>query len=222
MGTMRSSAPTAIALLVGACAALVAGCGSSTKTVSVGGAPPAQTSGAATSTTASTAKAPASTASTPATAPPSATHTAPAPAFTREGTGASGQSSPSAQLAAALALVRSKGYTANESSQYHGDQTLRVLIGTRTASGDGYGQQAFFFVDGQYIGTDAAQPSATLKIVSQSDTEVVLAYPLYRKGDPLARPSGGQATVRFQLDDGQLVPLGRIPPASSEGGLSRQ
>ncbi|HXW58199.1 MAG TPA: LppP/LprE family lipoprotein [Solirubrobacteraceae bacterium] len=218
---MRRSAPTATALLMGACAALAAGCGSGTKTVSVGGAPPEQTT-SATSTIASTAKPPAATASTPATAPPSATHTAPAPAFTREGAGASSQSAPSAQLAAALALVRSKGYTASESSEYHADQTLRVLIGTRTGSGDGYGQQAFFFVDGSYIGTDAAQPSATLKVVSQGDTEVVLAYPLYRKGDPLSHPSGGQATVRFQLNDGQLAALGKIPPVSSEGGLSRQ
>ena len=50
----------------------------------------------------------------------------------------------------------------------------------------------------------------------------MLAYPLYRHGDPLASPSGGQATVRFQLNNGQLVPLGKIPPVSSESGLSRQ
>ena len=74
------------------------------------------------------------------------------------------------------------GYTPNDTSQYHPNQTLRVLVGTRTGSGDGYGQQAFFFVDGRYIGTDTSQPSATREGRDrQGDTEVTLAYPLYRK-----------------------------------------
>ena len=34
---------------------------------------------------------------------------------------------------------------------------LRVLVATRTGSGDGYGQQAFFFLDGHYLGTDAKE-----------------------------------------------------------------
>jgi hypothetical protein len=97
-----------------------------------------------------------------------------------------------------------------------------VLVATRTGSGDGYGQQAFFFVNGRYIGTDAKQPSATLKIVSQGDTEVTLGYPLYRKSDPLSSPSGGEAHVTFQLNNGKLTPLGKIPPAESASGLSRQ
>jgi hypothetical protein len=50
---------------------------------------------------------------------------------------------------------------------------------------------------------------------------VALAYPLYRSGDPLSSPSGGQAVVRFQLDDGKLTPLDPIPPASSTTGPSR-
>ena len=53
-----------------------------------------------------------------------------------------------------------KGYTANDTSEYHPNQTLRVLIGTRAAPATGYGQQAFFFVDGHYIGTDTKEPSA--------------------------------------------------------------
>ena len=80
-----------------------------------------------------------------------------------------------------------------------------MLVGTRTGSGDGYGQQAFFFVDGRYIGTDAKEPSASVKVVSQGDTEVALAYPLYRSSDPLCCPSGGQAIVHFQLNNGRLA-----------------
>jgi len=97
-----------------------------------------------------------------------------------------------------------------------------VLVGTRTGSGDGYGQQAFFFVNGRYIGTDAKTPSATLRVSSQNDTEVTLAYPLYRKTDALCCPGGGTAHVHFQLNNGKLMPLDPIPPASSSTGLSRQ
>jgi hypothetical protein len=96
-----------------------------------------------------------------------------------------------------------------------------VLVGTRTGSGDGYGQQAFFFVNGRYIGTDTKDTSATVKVVSQSDTEVTLGYPLYRSSDPLSSPSGGEARVTFALNNGRLTPLGKIPPANSSG-LSRQ
>ena len=59
-------------------------------------------------------------------------------------------------------------------------------------SGDGYGQQAFFFVNGRYIGTDASRPSATLRVVSQGDTEVTLAYPLYRNGNRCAARAAGR------------------------------
>ena len=109
-----------------------------------------------------------------------------------------------------------------DSSEYHSNQALRVLVATRTGSGDGYGQQAFFFVNGRYIGTDAKDPSAKLRVVSQSDTEVTLAYPLYRKNDALCCPGGGQATVRFQLNNGRLSALDPIPPVERANGLSRQ
>jgi len=86
----------------------------------------------------------------------------------------------------------SEGFTPNNTSDYHPNQALRVLIGTRTGSGDGYGQLAFFFVNGSYIGTDSSQPSATLRVVGQSDTEVTLAYPLYRRTIPCAVPAAAR------------------------------
>ncbi len=213
------------ALAVCACtAATLGGCGGSqTKTVSVASAPEATQSTPTSSTPASTqtttattstteAPAPASTAG--GTAPPPSAHTAPEPAFTEAESHAGG-------LKEAQDVLQARGYTADETSQYHSGQTLRVLVGTRTGSGDGYGQQAFFFVDGRYIGTDTKEPSAAIKVLSQSDTEVTLAYALYRTGDPLSSPSGGQARVRFALNDGKLTALGTIPPASSSTGLSR-
>jgi LppP/LprE lipoprotein len=199
-------------------AGLLPGCGSGTKTVSISSAPP----GPATATSAST-----PTTGTQATPPPSTstsstststTRTAPEPSFTEEGGEKDAQEG---SLQAAVATVRAHGFTPVDTSEYHAGQTLRVLVATRTGSGDGYGQQAFFFVDGHYLGTDAKEPSAKLKVVSQDDTEVAIAYPLYRRNDPLCCPGGGQRVVHFALNNGKLQALDPIPPASGYASLSR-
>lgn len=213
---MRVGIPAVIALLLGVSAAiLMAACGSSTKTVSVAGAPPvSQTTSTGAHTAGST--------STPKTTPgantvgsgtpgPTSTRTAPEPAFTEKQGSSEG-------LSAATAVLRAKGFTPANTSVYHQDQVLRVLVGSREG-----GQQAFFFVQGRYIGTDTKEPSATVSILSQGETEVTLGYPLYRKSDGLASPSGGEAKVRFQLNNGQLQALDPIPPASSRtGALTRR
>src|SRR6185437_15551450 len=198
-------------------AGILAGCGSATKTVTVSSAPGATTTPATptTPTTTSTQAPTTTTTTSPSAGSTSPTRTAPEPSFTEEGTAKAGS------VGAAVALVRAHGYTPVDASEYHSGQTLRVLVGTRTGSGDGYGQQAFFFVDGRYIGTDAKEPSAKLKVVSQSDTEVAVAYPLYRRNDPLCCPSGGQRVVHFVLNNGKLAPLDPIPPANGYANLSR-
>jgi LppP/LprE lipoprotein len=119
-------------------------------------------------------------------------------------------------------VLRARGFVPANTSDFHPGQALEVLVGVRAGSGDGYGQQAFFFVNGRYIGTDTSEPSAALRVLDQSDTEVTLSYPLYRKSDPLCCPGGGHASVRFQLNNGKLAPLDPIPPVSSKNGLSRQ
>lgn len=195
---------SALSTLATACAAaLLAACGSGTKTVTASSAPPV--SQTTTSTAPTTSAKTASTAPTTTTSATATTRTAPEPAFAQQEAKAEGASG-------AAAVVRARGYTPNATSEYHSNQTLRVLVGTRTGSS---GQQAFFFVDGRYLGTDTKEPSATVKVVGQGDTEVTLAYPLYRKGDPLSSPSGGEARVTFQLNNGKLVPLGKIPLASA-------
>jgi hypothetical protein len=206
--------------LLGACA--LAGCGGGTKTVSASSAVGAN-SGGSTPSTDSTAR----DHSTPTTTTPSqqastaqTTRTAPAPAFTKEASG--GQASSGEAVSGAVAVVKAHGYTPGDTSQYHPDQTLRVLLATRTGSADGYAQQAFFFVGGRYVGTDTSAPSAGIRLVSQGDTEVALAYRLYRPGDSLCCARGGEATVRFQLNNGRLVALDPIPPVSSSTGTSRQ
>jgi LppP/LprE lipoprotein len=211
--------------LAAAATALLGGCGGTTKTVSVAGSPTSsQTTATTTTSTTGAATTPART-STGTTngggasggAPATSTRTATAPAFAEKGKGAAAEGLP-----AALAVVRAHGYTAHNTSDYHPDQTLRVLVATGTGSNDGYNKQAFFFLDGRYLGTDASRPSAQISVVSQSDTEVTLAYQLYRPKDPLCCPGGGTAHVHFQLNNGRLVPLDPIPPVSSASGTSRQ
>ncbi|HWF33512.1 MAG TPA: LppP/LprE family lipoprotein [Solirubrobacteraceae bacterium] len=198
-------------------ATALAACGSSTKTVTAAETPPASQTTAATttqpSTRASTQTTPTQTSST-STQAPTTTRSAPEPAFTKQESSVEG-------LSGATATVRAHGYTPNDAAEYHPEQTLRVLVGTQAGSNDGYGQQAFFFLGGHYLGTDTKLPSATVKVVSQDDTEVTLSYPLYRKGDALSSPSGGQTRVTFALNNGKLVATGKIPPAESPSGLSR-
>jgi len=206
--------------LAAAVTTALGGCGGGgTKTVSVANTPTGtQATGTATQPATSTATTPpATTTSATGTSTPSRTRTAPAPAFAEKEKAATAEG-----LAAALAVVRAHGYVAKDTSDYHPSQTLRVLIGTGASSNDGYDKQAFFFVDGRYIGTDSSRPSAQVSVVSQSDTEVTLSYALYRPHDPLCCPGGGQAKVRFQLNNGRLQPLDPIPPVSSTAGLSRQ
>ena len=218
MRTARLRAPLAAGLASGL-AALAAGCGAKTDTVSVGSAALARSTPSPATATSPTTPAATTTSSTTSeggaggTPAPTTTRSAPEPAFT-EGSQPGG-------TAAAIAVLHTHGYVPEEPAQYHASQTLQVLVGRPASSGDGYGQRAFFFVDGRYIGTDSREPSATVRIVSQGDTEVALSYPLYHHSDPLCCPSGGQATVRFQLNNGRLVPLGTIPPTSRSAGLSR-
>jgi LppP/LprE lipoprotein len=216
MTRARASALSTVTAL--GAAALLAACGSGTKTVTAASAPPesqtATTAPATTTRKSSTATTPTATSPTTS-AGSSTTRSAPEPAFAQ-------QEGKSEGTSAAAATVRERGYTPNDTSEYHSDQTLRVLVGTRAGSADGYGQQAFFFLNGRYLGTDTKEPSAKVRVVGQGDTEVTLAYSLYRHGDPLSSPTGGEARVTFQLNDGKLVPLGKIPPASSTAALSRQ
>jgi hypothetical protein len=219
-GRARGKRSPRVVPAVAAAATLLAlaGCGSgATKTVSVSSEGPTGATAQRTSTTGTNSSSPktktqTSTAtSTNGDTSAEATRTGTAPAFAKESTSDEG-------LSAAEAVVKAHGYTASETSEYRPGQTLRVLVGTRAGSSDGYGQQAFFFVDGRYLGTDTSQPSASVRLVGQSDTEVTLAYPLYKPGDASSKPSGGEKTVRFQLNNGRLVALGQIPSLAVRAG----
>jgi hypothetical protein len=218
MDVMRASKPSALMLIVGLLATVAGGCGGSTKTVTVASTPPAQQTSTNPPTSTKTSTATTTSASTtPTTSEASTTRTAPEPAFAEQ----EAKSEESATAQAAAAVVRSHGFTPNDLSEYHSGQTLRVLVGTFSGSQEGLAQRAFFFLDGSYLGTDAKEPSAKLQVVSQSDTEVAIAYSLFRPGEQPCCSHGTQAVVHFQLNDGKLATAQAIPPAHSSTGLSR-
>ena len=103
-------------------------------------------------------------------------------------------------------LARLRGRAA--ASDYDPRKTLRVLIG-RTTSGS---HLAFFFVNGDYIGNDAQDPSAKLRVAKRGDLAVTLAYGIYAPGD-----ARGQADGR---PGARPLPLGRhaADPAGSAAG----
>lgn len=222
----RNLSLVAIATLVSVGGALLGGCGSSghsaasTVTQDTG-----TTTGAAPASTTPTTTTPPPTTTTPTTTGPAAganggtpapgTRTVPGgPAFTHPGS--------SGGVSAASAVLHAHGYTPASTADYHPGQTLAVLVGVRQGSADAHVQQAFFFVNGRFVGTDTRDPSAQIRVTGQSDTSVTLSYGLYRPRDALCCPSGGDRSVRFQLDNGHLAPLDPIPSASATAALSRQ
>lgn len=118
---------------------------------------------------------------------------------------------------AALAKVSSLGYTVSDTSTYSPGSDLHVLIGTRTGSADGYGQQAFFFDGARYLGTDTSDPSASMAIAWQTPSLVAIKYALYDTDDAFCCPTGS-ATVRYQWTGSRLTPLDPIPTSENVDG----
>jgi hypothetical protein len=118
---------------------------------------------------------------------------------------------------AAVQKVQSLGYSVY--SDESGDESvgpLYVIIATCTGSGTGYCQNAFFFVQNEYIGTDTSSPDIGVSVAWQDGTTVALNYPLYGPTDPNCCPTGGDRTVRFYWDGSQLTPLDPLPNNPNE------
>lgn len=114
--------------------------------------------------------------------------------------------------ALALATVQAEGYDVVDPQTYAPQNTLTVLVGINSKSATGAFQHAFFFVDGEYIGTDTKDPSAGIDVAFQSGNQVALNYALYKAADPNCCPTDGSATVRYRWSGQNLEPLDPIPP----------
>jgi hypothetical protein len=109
---------------------------------------------------------------------------------------------------AAAEIVSSRGFEVVRLKDYDPRKTLRVLIG-RSSSGS---RLAFFFVNGDYIGNDAQDPSARVRVTKVADLQVTLAYRIYAPGDDQDAPTGGPVSVRFRWDGTRLTPQDPLPP----------
>jgi hypothetical protein len=104
-------------------------------------------------------------------------------------------------------VVRSRGFTVLDRTQWNPEDTLQVLVG-RSSTG---GELAFFFVDGQYLGNDSTEPSAKLRVKKTDDLVVTLSYGIYQPGDETDKPTGDPIAVPFRYEGGTVEPIEAVP-----------
>jgi hypothetical protein len=201
----------ALALVLSAVALLLAACG--------GG----DTTGSATKTAAGTPTVTTPTTPTPTTPPPTTSGTATAPTPTTTGTTVPAPN-PDAPLTlrAAEAVLDRRGFATLTERDFRPDQTLKVLVGVRRNAPEGRAQQAFFFVGNRFIGTDTSDTSGSISVTDQQDDRITLTYGLYSTKDALANPTDGEASVSYRWTGAKLVPMGSIPPSSTQVAGSRR
>ncbi len=117
----------------------------------------------------------------------------------------------------AVAGATAEGYTVTDTSAYDESNTLRVMEGTGSS-----GEFALFYNGSDFLGTDWADGSGDVEIVSSSDTEAVVSYAIYDASDDDCCPSGGTQTVTFVYSGGTLTPLGEAPPSDPSVPGSRR
>ncbi|HST41651.1 MAG TPA: LppP/LprE family lipoprotein [Conexibacter sp.] len=125
-------------------------------------------------------------------------------------------------LQAAEQVLDGRGFATLTERDWRPDQPLKVLLGVRRGVSDDGAQQAFFFVGDAFIGTDTRDPSGRITVTEQSDDAITLAYGLYRPGDSIESPSGGETEVTYAWDGDSLTPQEPIPPSSPDAALSRR
>src|SRR4029077_3281949 len=113
--------------------------------------------------------------------------------------------------------IAKKGWTPTVTFGYSPKRTLSVILGSKST----YVMQAFFFVNGKYIGTDTSDPSAGISLNDQDDTSATLVYSVYDPGTPLNKPDA-LIPVKFALDNGKLVPADTIPDSDPKVPVSRR
>jgi hypothetical protein len=121
-----------------------------------------------------------------------------------------------AERRAAVAVLAAEDFTPVRLADWRPKAELQVLVG-RHAEG---GNRAFFFADGEMVGTDDRLVSGKVRVAEAGRRAVTLSYWLYEAGDEACCPSGGEAEVSFSLQDGALVPDVALPPLSQRRATS--
>lgn len=115
-----------------------------------------------------------------------------------------------------VGLIHSKGYTVDENKpnanvQTATGDTLSAWIATATDSQDGYNQFVFFFLNGEYLGTDTAKPSIEITRVEPDRQSVAVTYSVYTKNDSFADPTGKPITITYTWNGSRLIPNKAYP-----------
>ena len=113
--------------------------------------------------------------------------------------------------ASEIAWIKNKGYSVNDATPNATVKTasgsiLTAWIAAATQSQDGYNQFVFFFLNGRYIGTDTAKPSLEITSAEAVGQGIAVTYPVYRKGDSFANPTGTPVTITYTWNGTRLVP----------------
>ncbi len=123
--------------------------------------------------------------------------------------------------AAASKVVDRLGYDpSTAASAWHSDHHLNAIVGILKKSADGKYQRTFFFVDGRYIGTDTAKPSADIGVKNTAADLVTASYGIFQPSDALCCPSSHRS-VRYEWNGSKLVPLDPIPPVATNTTAGR-
>lgn len=125
-------------------------------------------------------------------------------------------------VGSAEAIVTAKGYRPYAELGWGSPNTLKVILGRVSISVDGYSNRAFFFADGNYVGTDTSTDSAGIVALWSTGDILALSYQLYNPGDPMCCPTANAATVRYQWTGGRVVPLDDVPSADWAAVPSRR
>lgn len=109
-----------------------------------------------------------------------------------------------------IALINGKGYNVtatkpNASVQTSSGETLAAWIGVKMGS-DGHNQFVFFFFNGKYLGTDTAKPSLEITSAKAAVNGIAVTYPVYKKNDSFANPTGTPVTITYTWSGSKLVP----------------
>lgn len=109
-----------------------------------------------------------------------------------------------------IALIKNKGYsvsrsTPNASVQTASGDILTAWITTAMQSQDGYNQLVFFFLNGKYLETDTAKPSVEITSAKAAGNGIAVTYPVYKKNDSFANPTGTPVTITYTWNGSKLV-----------------
>lgn len=108
-----------------------------------------------------------------------------------------------------IAVIAGKGYSVNGTTPSASVKTtsgayLSAWLGL--AGQDGHNQFVFFFLNGKFVGTGNPQPSVEITSAKPAGQgSIAVTYPVYKKNDAFAAPSGTPVTITYHWDGSKLT-----------------